>query len=494
MLVDDLEWLHRALPVRWIVLAVLVVSVTSASALVALAPHRTIGGSGLRDRVEGRARRPTWLRLVPLLAGTLQLIWVRGRTTGLDAAASNDLTIPFLTGAAMLAVGLILSLSWVTTGMASLIVARSPSVALLLAARRQLAEPGSSVRLVTGLVVSCYIVTAAMAPMALVEQTDQFVAAEEILDRGPQPTVIIGEGIATERSVRLLSAVPGVIAVARSPRLSELSCLDGDGNEGSCGNAYVFSCDAAARLLPGLRCRGDEALDVRLSAGFGPDNDHLVAQTEEGQRARLPLRTVHVSGGGPARIWQLGPLLTVLPSEVLSTYGLTTSGAQLQVYSDATGRADAAVDAWAERQLATIHRDWKDVLPEVQGYRLLVWTLATVILGVGLMTVMVSAVDRAVDRRRPVALLVAAGTPPRVLRAAQFLQVLLALLPGLVMAMAAGWLVGLVLIHVDGRELSAPWSAWANVALVSVLGTVVVSGVTVAGVGARLSPQALRRE
>jgi len=240
-------------------------------------------------------------------------------------------------------------------------------------------------------------------------------------------------------------------------------------------------------------CREDKATFVRLersfAATFGPE---VVVAHARGQ-STLPAAMVDVTASA-ANIWQMGPSVVLIPPEVAAAAQIPLSRNGFDVWTDATGRADPAIAAWADTHAADVFTSWRLTWAELQGMRVLVRGVGAAILGLGLLTVLITAIDRAIERRRAVAALVAIGTPPRVLRGAQLIQTALSLFPGLVLAIGGGVACGYAYVNLGGQGQRMPWASWGVVAAVAALGSLVVALATTAGVGARIRPENLRRE
>jgi len=111
-------------------------------------------------------------------------------------------------------------------------------------------------------------------------------------------------------------------------------------------------------------------------------------------------------------------------------------------YDVLTGPGQApriAVQATADRLGVPVFLESITDYQAVQGYQLLWSTLAVIVLGIGLLAVLITTIDRAIERRRQVAGQVALGVPIRILRGSQLLQTLLPLWLGLVPAIGFGY-------------------------------------------------------
>ena len=130
----------------------------------------------------------------------------------------------------------------------------------------------------------------------------------------------------------------------------------------------------------------------------------------------------------------------------------------------------------------------------VQGYQLLLSTLAVIVLGIGLLAVLITTIDRAIERRRQVTSLVALGVPIRVLRGSQLLQTLLPLWLGLMAAIGLGYLTVAAYLRLGGAPVAAPTATIASMAVAALVGAAMVAAASLPGIGGRLTPDLLRRE
>ncbi len=85
----------------------------------------------------------------------------------------------------------------------------------------------------------------------------------------------------------------------------------------------------------------------------------------------------------------------------------------------------------------------------VQGMLTLVWTLAAVIISIGLLTFTIAGIDRALARHRELTALRLIGTPGRLLRAAQWWEAALPTVFGSLLAIAAGGYAGATYLQLD---------------------------------------------
>jgi hypothetical protein len=130
----------------------------------------------------------------------------------------------------------------------------------------------------------------------------------------------------------------------------------------------------------------------------------------------------------------------------------------------------------------------------VAGLRAVVWTIAAVILAVGLLTFAIAAVDRALGRRREVVSLQLLGVSPSVLRRAQWLEAALPTGLGTLTAVAAGLFAGATYLQLGGDGTAPPWRQAALLAVAGLAASALVSALTVVATNSRLRPDVIRQE
>lgn len=481
--------LHTTFPATLADLALVVAAVVGLAAVVAMAPHRTITGNGLTTRQEGRRPAPSPWRMAPLALGLALTAYTIARPVPADTSPPADVTDAFLGGTILTAVGIVVSLvpvmSWISNGLAQLPL----PVPLLLAARRQQAEPTSVVRLLTGLVLAVFLTAFAMGPIAVLEATPQFAAVSRIAQHGPRETLTASNRPIPATDIAQLEQAPGVLAVFQ--RIDdELMCDGGDG-DWVCGQAIAVECAAATRILGPGTCSTEHPTLVRLQK-WAPEVGALHT-TRDGQRVEIPATQVSVTID-PAVTWLLGNAILVLTPNQAETLGLNHDRS-FRIWSDTSAAGTTSVASWLSDHRLHASDTWRSTLAELNRNRFIVRSIGTIIIGLGLLIVLIATADRVIERRRAVANLVAIGVPRTIMVRAQLMQALIGLIPATALGVGCGIACATAYLSL-GNTLggSPPWSSWTGVALVALCGAAVVSLASVAGVGGRITPEALRRE
>lgn len=382
-----------------------------------------------------------------------------GRDTS-DGPA-NSVLVPaavLLTGA-----GLVLALAPVTAWLARRLAGTAQSLPLALAMRRNEVEPGSSLRVVTGLVLLVY--AASLAQGVLVElahisrptsPTQEYVLPFSDLSDGQRTRMRQVEGV---RSQAL--AMDSWIAEASSttPRVT----------------AVVADCDQLAAFTA-ARPRGcvdgrvqrltDSDMAEDLDARPGSTYPFLL-RTDSGQGAKtglfrvtLPRESLAIRARQPSAFAGADVLI---PPSLLPAGQQPATGQFLLMSSSTPDTVRTALDGLgAVAPTAEIEAVGVNIesLQQITVVKSLLAAGMALGLAIGVAAFAVSAADRAMERRGRLATLNLLGARPLTVRAAQCIQVLLPLTVGLVGAVVSGRLAessylitGGGTVHWDGDGL-----------------------------------------
>jgi len=504
------------IPPLWLA-ALVIVGVPLASVVVSLAPTRALTADPTSVRRQGRTRRPSWWRLVPLLAGTALLVraatWPRTRGYVTD---SNSLFATFAAGALVVGVFLPLAVPYLTRLLGDLLATGRAGQSALLAGRRTQLEPAATSRVVAGIVVALYLGAGARCVLTMFESTPQYIRAHRAETVGPQ-RVDVRAGIPEGHDPQAPPPAPDRAAVAAAESLEQVAgvravipqravnivCSGDD----YCGNAFVGTCADLVLLVPGVRgCRDDQIamlsntdwaahrpspLVVQPAQLYGPDDRRqgglltladpaltLTVPTTDDPNWREPY-TLFVPVSTPGILAVTDPMTTWT---VVLDGGPSPRGA---VVAAATERGLVALD----------HSEWElEELRTVQGYRTILWTVVGAALLVGFAALLIAAVDRALERRRQVAALAAVGVPLRVLRRSQLIQSLLPLGVGIPLAGGLGLLGGYGYLRYGEGIAASPVPSILATAVGGLVGALLVAALTLPALGRGATPELLRRE
>lgn len=114
---------------------------------------------------------------------------------------------------------------------------------------------------------------------------------------------------------------------------------------------------------------------------------------------------------------------------------------------------------------------------------------------VALLALLITAVDRAIERRRQVTAQRALGVPARTIRRSQLIQALLPLAIGVPMAGLAGLVACRSYLAIGKISVQRmPWGAIGTAVTLGAVAAVLVALATVPAIGGRLRPELLRQE
>lgn len=123
-----------------------------------------------------------------------------------------------------------------------------------------------------------------------------------------------------------------------------------------------------------------------------------------------------------------------------------------------------------------------------------VYTVAAVVMGIGLLAFAIAAIDRSIARRREFTALRLVGVPAPTLRRSQWIEALVPITGGAVLAIALGHVAGATYLAFGGDDLAAPWEPTFVLAAAAAIGGVVVAALTVVATNQPISPDAIRAD
>ncbi|WP_436737611.1 FtsX-like permease family protein [Streptomyces sp. BBFR102] len=472
----------------------LVACLLGCPALAYLAGRRHAREAALRPLAVRRQARPAqprrWLAAVLVLPGlgivtaycVLGVLGVR-----VEPSALTSFLVP--AGALLTGAGIVLALPPVTAWLAARIAATTQRLPLTLAMRHHETTPGTALRVVSGLVLLVYAASLTQGVLVELDQVSRRTAAsQEYAVPFRQVTAeqraamakadeVSGQAVYTDRT----STRSGVL-VATCAQLetfvrpgSMRGCVDGrplglrDPNTGS-----------DELLQPGST----------LSAELRDERGRAAGSA----RFAVPQETVTFSVEQPSN---LSSAILLVPPKALPP-GLHPSGAQLLLSGAPEPEAVRATLDRLAGIAPTAQIDPVGIVIESLRQLSVVKGLlgAGMVLGlaIGVAAFLVSAADRAMDRRGRTAALTLLGIRPRTLRAAHCAQVLLPLSVGIGGALVAGRLAESSYLVTGGGAVF--WDGdGLPLLLLSGLGVLVVAGLASLPMARRhLDPELLRRD
>ncbi|MFJ4976120.1 hypothetical protein ACIP6X_12405 [Streptomyces coeruleorubidus] len=367
------------------------------------------------------------------------------------------------------------------------------SLTLNLAMRRNEVEPGSTMRVVTGLVLLVFSASLAQGVLIQLEQVTR--------PSAPVQDYSIPLSSLTSRQQQEVAGVPGV----RAHAVTMESWTDPDGSaDQPWGSAVVATCDQLAKLVRHSEGCVDGKV-MRLSdpnAGTGQGarpGDTVPFRMSEGGRGKtlditLPHDVIAYSSYDPSAVHGADVLIppSALPAAASpegARYVLTSSSDHAEVRKVLDGIAAVAPTTAVEPVGVNV-----EGLQQIAVLETLLAVGMIMGLVIGTAAFVVSATDRAVERRAQVTAITLIGARARTMRAVQCVQVVLPLSAGLALALVTGKLAEACYLITGGSEIY--WD-FAGVPVLA-LAAVGVAGVSAIGtlplVGRRIDPELIRRD
>nr|MCW2727294.1 hypothetical protein [Aeromicrobium sp.] len=490
-------------PWPWSV-GLMVVALPLVAVAVALLPGaRRAGTLTAEARLVPSGTHRGW-RALPLPAG---LALTAGSTIGADGQLGYGRFAILVAGGVLSAVGLIVVIPVFTRVVAAVVVRVPGRPSLRIAGRRLEAQPAGVSRIVAGLLVALFVVAGSRVVLTVFEDSTQYRAADRTANGGPAAYEVVAPDVDVQDLATRLESVGGVIAAY--PQWTVISgCRTGQ----PCLNAFVGRCaDLEAAVPDALGCRDDrpawlddvppDVMDLGATITWSSSNQDPTAalqgpavtlDTPAPDRVITSTSRHAVSDGMQAQLFI--PISTPGVSDVLNTApvdSVVPLAAQVdpRVLSE-EGLQEAAT---ALAPTAQAYDPWEDGSYDfVSGLRALTWSVAALVLSIGLLGFTIATIDRAVSRRAEMVSLQLLGTGRGVIRAAQWWEAAVPLVVGVVMAIGAGSAVGYGYAATAGTP-GPPWASIGLLLAVSSAAAVGVAGLTVAACAPRIRAELIRR-
>lgn len=434
------------------------------------------------------ARRPPYLLTLPLIAG-LVLSYFAWHVNDDHVISDRDAVVLF-TSIGLIGLGVVLVVPFLVRLLADTVLRLGRGPIAVVAGRRLQAQPAGVNRLVAALLIGLFLVIGARSVVTAFESTPQYQSAANAIEK-EQQTVAPAPAGKVDQVARRARSVDIVRDVKSYPVL-----------RGRCGpgvgrcDVMVATCDQIAAFAPGpTGCVDGQVQSLGWMPNFAKDSFTVAPMTVNGNRigddgVTLPVPTSKVTFAVPET--ELGWTLIIVPPDTPGLAPLAKRTAHNLVIT-----ADPGRDLFERLHEARVHATTMPAFEEydlVRGLRAIVWTLAAVILSLGLLTFAIAGIDRALSRRRELVGLQLVGTPPRVLSRAQWLEAALPTTVGCLLAIIAGQFAGATFLQLEGNSLSAPWPQAATLAGIALVASLAVAGLTVLATNTRISPDQIRAE
>ncbi|MFQ3556264.1 ABC transporter permease [Streptomyces gramineus] len=450
------------------------------------------------------AVRRTALPKPPSKWGGLLLIAGMGIVSGFcvsgalgHPASSVGVNALFVVGGVVLTgVGLVLTLPLISYILARRVAASTQSLTLNLAMRRNEAEPGSTMRVVTGLVLLVYAASLAQGVLIQLEQVSR--------PSGPVQDYSLSLSALTPDRQRELDGLTGV----RTHAVMMNSWVDFARKKpedafASSATALIATC---AQLDDMVR-HSEGCVDGEVMRLVDP-NSSVGSGVKPGTPFRFRLSgsgTGHLDIGFPARgivysgysASAVGNAVLLVPPSVLPAHARPRDAELVLTSSSEPGQVRRVLDGIgaiapiAEVELVGLNVQGLEQIAVVETLLGLGMIMGLVI---GVAAFLVSVTDRAVERRAQVTAVTLIGARARTMRAVQCLQVVLPLGLGLALAVVTGKLAESSYLITGGGAIR--WDV-AGVPLLSLAVAGVVAAATAGSLplaGRRIDPELIRRD
>lgn len=468
------------------------------SILTAALPQRLAAGSGISQPPKGDARRGRILRVVPLLVG-FALCWGTRSPLFDDPHHLSSVELAIIPlGIGLLAIGMILVIPVFVSMVAAIVLRLGNGPLATLVGRRLQTQPASTTRVISALILGLFVVVGAQGVLAAFFATPQYERAADFVERAQRVGVMTTPAdLAATRSS--FSTIQGVTRVTSFPLLGGDSIEAGPDS----GTAVIIVVASCADLAgPGAHIDGcSDAAPSVLNAPWFLDGTISAIEIQAAFHWEPRGRTVSVPLHGVTSIDTTsfdrgvgtfeGSQLMVLPPDTPEIQVLLTDTDWIVIAHAGPGRYlyDAArAEGFKPYEYVDLEN-----YEFVQGMRTLVWTLAAVVLSIGLLTFTIAGIDRALGRRRELTALRLVGTPGSLLRRAQWLEMALPTVFGSLLAIVAGAYAGATYLQLDDDRM-LPLTTAGALAAAAIVASMVLAGITTVGTTARLDPEHIRAE
>jgi putative ABC transport system permease protein len=496
---SEAKWADASLAPPAFAWAMVTLAIPAVAVVSAVLPHRLASSEGALAHVRQRAAGPVRLiRAGPLLLGFL-LCWST-RSPLLDGSTTLDdwEIAAAIAGIALLGIGMLLVIPVFMSLIATVVLKLGRGPLATLVGRRLQTQPASATRVIAALMMGLFIVVGARGVLAAFLATPQYVAAADFVERA-QTAEVTSSLRDLKRTVGDLGSIEGVHEVVSFPILNgEPLGASPDGSNAvtviaaTCADltqagSKLLDCSADGPTLvgdPWLGIPDAETVRLRSASGYEP---HGPAVGVDLRHATVIDPVTFEHGVGALS----GIPVVIVPPDTPGVGELLPSTDRLVVAHAGPGRY--LYDRVAEE--GYLYNSSVDLVNYdfVQGMLVVVWTLAAVIIAIGLATFAIAGIDRAIGRRRELTALRLIGTPPRLLRTAQWLEAALPTVLGSAVAIVAGAYAGATYLQRDD-SLNLSVASTVSLAVTAGITSLLVAWITTIGTAAQLDPEHIRSE
>lgn len=470
-------------PLLALLVAVLVPAAAVAVTLLALRGV-AIEPLGLVRRAVPRRRRLWWRLALPCAGALLLAPLVNGRAGVRSSVHEYQLAA----GAVLVLLGVAGLLPWAVEALVGRL--RGGGVAWQLATRRLQLDSGTSARVVSGIAVAVAGAIALQTAFSGVEDNyvkNAGVAAEQAagLRAGLSLTPPRGTSAAA-----VAAQLRGVAGVRELLAVEDLRILD---RNGVLDTLRIASCPTLRGLTRLRSCRDGEVFDVGAGAPLGRG---AVARIEGGPRWTVP-RDVRAA---EPRAGFDGISVTGLAATPGALRGVALPNGSVTAWATLDPGAPDALDrlrnaALAADPLATVFEtQTRSFRSRYANLRRALFAGAVAVLVLIGASMLVGVVEQLRERRRPLAVLVAFGTPRAAIARSILWQTAIPVCLGLTLAVAAGAGLGAALLRMVGEPVAFDLASIAGMAAAGGAVVLLVTALSLPALRRTMRPEGLRTE
>lgn len=416
-------------------LLLVVVGIPAAAAVVARLALRRVNVSPLGVSRQVTPRRPRAWRLVPLLAGIIELGYLAYFSHISTSADSSVQAVVYLVGVFLIMAGLVVAGPWLTMLGSRVMVHTARRPATLIAARRLAANPQASFRAVSGLVLAVFVGTCALGIITTIVANDggsgagTHASAGTVIDDfegHPQLNRVTALPAATTAALTSIPGVTGIATIHAAP-------VPGTGTAVGPPPDSLMTCSQLAAVPALGRCpRGASAVRVEPHFGGGV--------IDKSSMADFTWPAAHVS-------------IATLQSLPISSVAVGTNGSGAAVEHARTVLESAFPMPFPPMTLSEFRAQSERTMTSYQQLANVVILTSLPIAGCSLA---VSVAGGLAERKRPFSLLRLTGTPLALLRRVVTLEAAVPLVLTAVVSAGAGLLAAELFVHAQLAETLEP--------------------------------------
>ena len=412
-------------------------------------------------------RPPRAYRLIPLVAGILQLAYF---TVVGPPETTGGQTIAYVAGFGLILVGLICAGPWLTMTGARVTARRARWPAALLAGRRLADNPQAGFRAISGLVLALFVTSvsvgvittlvAAAGPSSGAATSGTMVNYFWRDSAGQLVSSVPSVPTSTITNLNAIDGVTGVTVIYQKPAVRP----DQAGPDGLVLCAQLTQTPAIGRCSPGATVA---AIDSKFGNGFGRRSTFDQA------------------------VWPSAPItpeaLAALPVHVLV---VSTNGSTAAVETVRTELENAFPRRFPPDTLSSISPDSNRLLA---GYKQLADVVILVSLPIAGCSLAVAVAAGLTERKRPFSVLRLTGVPVAMLRRIVALETVVPLVLTATVSIAVGFLAAQLFLHAQlDQTLVAPGPQYYVIVAVGLVAALAILGSTLPMLSRITGPEAVR--